>query len=54
MISLLLVYGADRADVDTKCEKKSEIDIFYMVINYIDVVLDNKYLSMDIFYPINN
>ena len=51
MIGLLLVYGTNRADVDTKDEKKSEIDIFYTVINYIDVDLDNRYLSMDIFYP---
>ncbi len=51
MIGLLLVYGTDRADVDTKDEKKSGIDINYPVINYIDVDLDNRYLSMDIFYP---
>ncbi len=51
MIGLLLVYGTDRADVDTKDEKKSGIDTNYRIINYIDVDLDNKYLSMDIFYP---
>ncbi len=51
MIGLLLVDGPDKADVDTKDEKKSGIDINYPVINYIDVNLDNRYLSMDIFYP---
>ena len=47
----LLVYGTDRVDVDTKDEKKSGIDMFYPVINYIDVDLDIKYLSRDIYYP---
>ena len=28
MFGLLLVYGTDKADVDTKDEKKSEIDIY--------------------------
>ena len=51
MIGLLLVYGTDRADVDTKDEKKTGIDINYPVINYIDVDMDNRYLSKDIFYP---
>ncbi len=37
--------------MSTLMMKKSEIDIFYPVINYIDVDLDNKYLSMDILYP---
>ena len=51
MIGLLLVYGTDRADVDTNDEKKQKIDVNYPVINYFDVDLDNKYLSRDIFYP---
>ena len=51
MIGLLLVYGTDRADVDTKDDKKSGIDINYPVINYFSVDLDNRYLSMDIYYP---
>ena len=51
MIGLLLVYGTDRADVDTKDEKKSWTDTNYPFINYFDVDLDNRYLSMDIFYP---
>jgi len=32
-------------------EKKSGIDIYYPVISYFDVVLDNKYPSTDIYYP---
>ncbi len=46
-----MVYDKDRTDVDIKYEKKSGIDTNYPVINYFDVDLDNKYLSMDIFYP---
>ena len=46
-----LVYGTDRADVDTKDEKKTEIDTNYPVINFFSVDLDNIYLSMDIYYP---
>ena len=46
-----MVYGTDWADIDTKDEKKSRIDTNYPVINYFDVVLDNRYLSIDIFYP---
>ncbi len=45
------VTGTDWADVDTKEEKKSGIDTNYPVINYYDVVMDNRYLSIDIFYP---
>ena len=48
MIDLLLVYGTDGADVDTKQEKKPLIDIKDLHINYFDVDLDNKNLSMDI------
>ena len=59
MIALLLVYVTDQADVDTKedinqrfrFENKSGIDIYYPVINYIDVSSDNRCLSRDIFYP---
>ena len=40
-----------QADIDIKDEKKSGLDINYPVINYFDVVLDKKYLSVDIFYP---
>ncbi len=50
-IVLLLVYGTDWADLYTKDEKKSGIDTNYPVINYFDVVLDNRYLSIDIYYP---
>jgi hypothetical protein len=31
------------ADIDIKDEKKSGIDIFYPVINYIDAVWHKKY-----------
>jgi hypothetical protein len=41
----------NEADIDIKDEKKSEIDINYLVINYIDAVLDKIYPSIDIFYP---
>ena len=51
MIGLLLIYGTDWADVDTKDEKKSCADINYPFINYLDVDLDNRYLSIDIYYP---
>ena len=51
MISPLLAYATDKADVDTKDEKKSRIDIKYPFINYYDVDLDKIYLSIDIFYP---
>ena len=53
MISPLLAYATDKADVDTKDEKKSRIDIYYPFINYYDVDLDNKYPSIDIYYPIS-
>ena len=51
MIGLLLVYAINRAEVDIKDEKKSGMDINYPFINYFDVDLDNKYLSIDIYYP---
>ena len=51
MIDHLLVYDRYRVYIDMKSEKKSEIDIFYPIINYFDVVLDKIYLSIDIFYP---
>jgi len=35
-------------------KKKSEIDMFYPVVNYIGVVLDNIYLSVDAYYPKSN
>ena len=50
MIGPLLVYGTNRADIDTKDEKRSKKDTNYLVINYIDVDLDIRYLSMNIFY----
>ena len=51
MIRPLLAYATDKADVDTKDEKKSRIDIYYPFINYYDVYLDNKHLLMGIYYP---
>ncbi len=38
----------DRPDVDTK--RKNQIDLNYLVINYIDVGMDNKYPLIDIYY----
>lgn len=54
MINPFLVYGIYRADVDTKEEKKPWIDTKYPIINYFSVDLDNRYLLMDIFYPIRH
>jgi len=51
MIGLLLVYGTDRLISTLRTKKKSGIDINYPVISYFDVVLDNKYPSIDIYYP---
>ena len=50
-LTICLVFVIIDADVDTKDNKKSLIDINYPDINHFDVVLDNRYLSMDIFYP---
>jgi hypothetical protein len=50
MIGLLLVYDADRL-ISTLRTKKTGIDKNHPFINYFDVDLDKKYLSMDIFYP---
>ena len=35
LMGLLSVYGTERADVDIKDGNKSEIDMFYPVINHI-------------------
>ena len=51
MFDLLLVYDIYWADIDIKDEKKSGIGIYYPIINYFGIVLDNRYLSIDIFYP---
>ena len=34
-----------------RTKHKSGIDVFYLVINCIDVDLDIKYLSRDVYYP---
>lgn len=50
-LTICLVFVIISADADTKDDKNSLIDINYPVIDYFDVDLDNKYLSMDILYP---